>query len=403
MKRGRKTNRLLDFWVGIPLLNILTFFRRRRKPPAKPMRIGLMCYVAQGDTLLFSGVLQDIRAAFPSANITHICSRLNTAAANIISGADEKLVIEPTKPWVTIPLLRTQHFDVLVDFTSWPRLTALYTLLAGAKYTVGFDSLNQQRASAFDCPVVHRYDRHELSNFRALLHESGLAPGIESFHDPSVQIESPENPPFASEPDVIVLHLWASGNLGLLRQWPEDRWLELSKRLAQPNTLFLISGASYDMEHINPFVERMRASGLRCEPFVSPDGFRTLTYIMRRARLVVSVNTGVMHLAAIAGAPLVGLSGPTSNVRWGPVGPNALGVDSPGNGCGYLHFGFEFKGNPNDCMERISVDMVYATAQTLLQQSCDGDNTAKDNQEHVDLPTRAAANMGQELRLEHKQ
>jgi ADP-heptose:LPS heptosyltransferase len=73
-----------------------------------------------------------------------------------------------------------------------------------------------------------------------------------------------------------------------------------------------------------------------------------------------------MHLAAIAGAPVVAINGPNRNGRWGPLGPHAFGVEAPGEGCGYLHLGFNFDGNPTDCMERISVDQVFAAAQPLL-------------------------------------
>jgi len=116
---------------------------------------------------------------------------------------------------------------------------------------------------------------------------------------------------------------------------------------------------------MEPFVQRLQAAGLRAEPFVSPDGFRTLTHLLRRARLVVSVNTGVMHLAAIVGARLVAINGPNRNGRWGPIGPRAVGVEAPGKGCGYLHLGFNFDGQPTDCMERTTVDQVYSATQEV--------------------------------------
>ena len=87
--------------------------------------------------------------------------------------------------------------------------------------------------------------------------------------------------------------------------------------------------------------------------------------MLRRARVVVSVNTGVMHLAAIVGAPTVSINGPNRNGRWGPVGPRALGVEAPGPGCGYLHLGFNFDGQATDCMERISVEQVATAAEQV--------------------------------------
>jgi len=369
MQRGRTSNRRLDYWAGTPLLNLLATFHRRHTAPAQIRRIGVMCSPALGDTLLFSGALQDVRSAYPEAHITHICMKQNLAAAEIIPGADARLLIDLTKPLATIRSLRAQRFDVLLDFTSWQRLTAFYTLLSGAKYTVGFRTPGQNRSRGYDRTVEHRSDCHEVVNFRSLLLgsgllDSGLAAEVSS-HAPAIVIEDSLETPFAAEPDLLVLHPWASGQRSWLREWPEQRWLELAQQLAMPETLFVVTGAPSDAGRMEPFVQRLQASGLRAEGFISPDGFRTLTHLLRRARLVVSVNTGVMHLAAIARARVVAINGPNRNGRWGPIGPWAVGVEAPGEGCGYLHLGFDFDGQPTDCMERTTVDQVYAATQEV--------------------------------------
>jgi len=367
MQRGKRKNRLLDYWVGTPLLNLLATFHHRRLPPSDLQKIGVICSPALGDTLLFSAPLQDLRAAFPAAHIVHICMNQNLAAAEIIPGADARLLIDLTSPLDTIAKIRAQRFDVLLDFSSWQRLTAFYTLLSGAKYTVGFHTPGQHRSRGYDRTVEHTADRHEVDNFRGLLVGSGLAPPIATGHAPAITVTASPAPPFEQESDIVALHLWASGQRSWLREWPEDRWIELACRLARPETLFAITGAPSDLEHTNPFVARMRAAGLRCEPFISPDGFRTLTSLLRQTRLVVSVNTGVMHLAAIAGAPTVAINGPNRNGRWGPVGPHAIGVEAPGEGCGYLHLGFNFDGQATDCMERTTVDQIHAAARQIQE------------------------------------
>ena len=366
MQRGKPRNRLADYWLGTPLLNLLASLHRRRVPPRRIEHLGVMCSPALGDTLLFSAALQDVRAAFPDVRITHVCMRQNLAAAEIIPGADRRLEINLTRPLETIQLMRAERFDALLDFTSWQRLTALFTLMSGARYTAGFESPGQHRSRGYDRTVPHREDRHEVQNFRALLQGSGLEPPIETGHTPAICVAAPKDVPFAEERDVVALHLWASGQRSWLREWPEERWVELAKRLAHEDTLFVITGAPSDVPRMQPFVERMRAAGLRCEAFVSPDGFRTLAEVLRRTRLVVSVNTGVMHLAAIAGARVVAINGPNRNGRWGPVGPRAVGVEAPGEGCGYLHLGFNFDGQATDCMERTTVDQVYAAAKELM-------------------------------------
>jgi ADP-heptose:LPS heptosyltransferase len=289
----------------------------------------------------------------------------NFAAAEIIPGADGRVLIDLTQPLETIRRIRERRVDVLFDFTSWQRITAFYSMLGGAKFTVGFRTPGQWRSRGYDRTVEHRADRHEVENFRALLAGSGFTPPIAGTHLPAINVAAPPAPLYPREPDIVALHLWASGQRSWLREWPEERWIELAKRLAGPQTLFLITGAPADRPRTDPFVARMNAAGLRAEAFVSPDGFRTLANLLRRARLVVSVNTGVMHLAAIAGAATIAINGPNRNGRWGPVGPRAVGVEAPGEGCGYLHLGFDFDGRATDCMERTTVDQVAAAAAKL--------------------------------------
>ena len=63
----------------------------------------------------------------------------------------------------TLGAIREAHLDVIVDPTSWPRLTALYCILSGAM-TVGFHSDGQLRHYGFDIAVAPLLSRHEVEN-----------------------------------------------------------------------------------------------------------------------------------------------------------------------------------------------------------------------------------------------
>jgi heptosyltransferase I len=317
-----------------------------------------MCSPALGDTLLFSAVEQDVRARFPRAELIHFCMKQNFAAAELLPWADRRVIISLTKPAESIRRMRSEQLDVLLDFTSWQRLTAFYSLMAGAKFTAGFETAGQSRGRGYDVPVEHRSDRHEVDNFRALIESVGISAGSQ----PGVVVPALSEEPLAAERDLVVFHLWASGTRSWLREWPEDRWLALAKRLSRPETCFVITGAPSDQIRTGPFVRRMLEAGLKAVAFSGSDGFVSLAHVLNRARVVVSVNTGVMHLAAVLGTPTVSINGPNRNGRWGPMGVCAVGVEAPGEGCGYLHLGFEFDGKSLDCMERISVERVLAAA-----------------------------------------
>jgi heptosyltransferase III len=355
----------MDICVGIPVLNAVAAFRPLRKYPDKVERIGVMSSLALGDTLLCSAAVRNVRDHFPAKHLVYFCGSQNVAAAELIPGIDELVVINLLKPYETVCRMRDRHLDLLLDFSSWQRLTALYSVMSGARFTAGFRTPGQHRHRGYDHVTEHTRDRHELDNFRALLESVGIA----SYHAPYIvppKILMPEL--LTRGKEIVVFHLWPSGMHSYTREWPEDRWVALAKSLAghrkEDEILFVITGSPADQFRSEPVVEKLRAEGLGAEVFVGRDGFASLCQILLHAGLVVSVNTGVMHLAAILGAPTISLNGPTNNNRWGPVGPRAIGVQPSGEGYGYLHFGFE--PGPTDCMEGITVDMVLAAAYGLI-------------------------------------
>ena len=208
-----------------------------------------MCSPALGDTLLFSGALQDVRRHFPDAELVHFCMAQNVAAAELIPGADRRVVLELTKVGGSIGRMRAERLDLMLDFTSWQRLTAFYTMMAGARFTVGFKTAGQYRSRGYDVAIEHRDDRHEVENFRGLLRGVGIEAGAA----PRVVVPPGEAAVAAGETDVVAFHLWASGARSWLREWPEDRWIELAQRIGRSGTLFLITGAPSDMERTGAF------------------------------------------------------------------------------------------------------------------------------------------------------
>jgi len=325
-----------------------------------------MCSFALGDTLLFSSALQGIRAHFPTQQLIFFCGPQNKAAAELLTGIDAMVSINILKPRYTIRRMREQKLDLLLDFSAWQRLTAFYSLLSGARFTAGFRTPGQYRHRGYDRTAPHSPDLHEVDNFRSLLQ----AMGITERHAPALLPPAvPEPALLARGRQIVVFHLWPSGVRSFLREWPLDRWIALAhelKKLVGSDVLFVITGAPSNLERCEAFCRQIQADGLESEVFIGRDGLGALCQILLHARLVVSVNTGIMHLAAILGAPTISLNGPNRNGRWGPVGSQAVGIESPGTGCGYLHLGFEHGDLTAGCMERISVEMVCTVAADLL-------------------------------------
>jgi heptosyltransferase-3 len=408
MRRGSKRNHLLDRFAGVPLLHGAALARRLKRPPSNwasverdARRIGVLCSPALGDTLLFSAPLADLRQHFDRqaaagsepVEIVHLCMPENLPAAEIIAGADRRLVLNLIRPDQSIRRLRAERFDAVLDFTPWQRITALHTLLSGARFTAGFCSAGQARGVAYDLAVEHRRDCHELENFRAIPRALGIPSGAKPEILPDVldtdgqnaacwaqlwraATGSAEPPP---QPDnLVVFHPWPAGTGRELREWPAERWKTLAAELTRlrPGLCIAVTGGPADEPQVRQLVGQLGAGHLlasasRVFGFQGPDGLRSVAALLRRARLAVAVNTGIMHLAAIAGTPTVGISGPTAEHRWGPIGPRVRSVTPADGSGGYLHFGFEHPRDTARVMDRISVEQVVRASTELLAQSRD--------------------------------
>ncbi len=367
--KSSRFERLLDFYLGVPLVFLVGALHRRRTPPQRIASIGLLQTSAIGDTVLITAALADLRRAFPDARLVMVLGPANAELGKLIGAADDIVVLPVRKPWRAVPLLRRLALDVLIDFAPWPRLNALYSALSGARYTIGFETGGQHRHFAYDGRARHRTDRHEIENHGALIALLGVRPSgrpaliLAAAGQGGGQTELGAEP---YQPDLIVLHPWPGGSAAALKRWPAEGWVALARALAERGFRMVITGGGQDS---GPTDALIRAAGLPPDRLSSRAGALSLAgtaALLCRARALVSVDTGTMHLAAALGVPVVALHGPTSPARWGPVGERCAAVASPAPGAGYIQLGFDFPPNPPPCMEAITVEAVLAALDRVL-------------------------------------
>lgn len=356
--RGNPRLKLGDRYAGIPVAGAIGMARRalhggRRPVPERWERIGLLKTAGIGDTVLLSAILADLRAQRPDARVSLFVTRTNAGFAALLEGPDEVVVLPVRDPLGAARALRRRRLDVLVDFGAWPRLDALLCSLSGAVCTVGQRTRGQHRHWGYDLVLDHRADLHELDLYRRLIGTVGIRAGHDPHVAPPPGTAAPLTAPYA------VLHLWPGGANFHERSWPLDHWRALAEELHGRGLDLALTGGPGDAAPTRGLVERWRAAGLRAHCAAGGSPADCLAWVAG-ARGVVSVNTGVMHLAAAAGVPTVGLSGPTSCRRWGPVGARARCVPSPVVPDGYLDLGFERDDRYPDAMSSITVLSVLA-------------------------------------------
>jgi len=362
-ERGRGFLRKLDRWIGVPLLLLLSRFRKKRAKPQQFQSVGICVFAAIGDALLASSLIADLKLALPGVKITIFATQANKVAFDLVEGYDDLVLVPITKPLAAIQQLREHPVDILIDTSQWSRIGALVAGLSGAGCTIGFETEGQKRHYVFDFAVKHSSTVHELSNFGALLEPLG----IKANFLPPVAISRILGPSCLKiKQPYVVLHPWASGNHFELREWPQTCWVELAQKLANAGYGIVISGGPSDEGRAKDLCDQIsRSSPGELLSLAGNASLLDSAAYLQSAAAVVSVNTGTMHLAALLSAPLVALHGPTNPDRWGPNYPGSTDqhktiILGPGTQAGgaYLNLGFEYPDNPVYLMDQISVEAV---------------------------------------------
>lgn len=358
-ERANPTLHFLDRYAGIPTIAILGSLKAKRRLPSKIGSIGLLKTGAIGDTVLISAVVADLRSALPDASIIFYAGKSNLEIVRMLDGIDRVIQVPTHNVPAGVRAIRSTAVNVLLDFGQWSRLEALFSFFSRSAFTVGFRTRGQHRHYGYDLFVDHSFETHELENLRLLVRSLG----VETRNVPFLRAPQKDCP---GPQDYVVFHLWPGGRRRKLKEWPTGRWLQLIEDFASHEMNVVLTGAPSDRARNDELIAR---TTLGTRGFVTNAAGRNLeetAVLLSRAKLVVSVDTGLMHMAAALGVPLVALHGPTASKRWGPVSPAAVVVETGQDGCGYINLGWEHPAHPAACMEGVSYEAVYNAGRGLL-------------------------------------
>ena len=357
--RGNRVLHFVDRYGGIPAVALLGALRGRRRFPASISSIALLKAGAIGDTVLLSAAVGDLRRAFPHAWLVLFSAESNYEIGRMLGGVSKVFRVPISNPVAALRILRSVPVDVILDFGQWSRAEALFSLASKSAFTAGFQTTAQYRHYGYDIAVEHSAEVHELENYRALVRTLGVQA------DSMPHLEALEANPLA-ERSYVVCHLWPGGINSDVKEWPLKNWTQLFGELMRRGLEVVLTGSLADRNRNQELTTSLPRDALDNVHNVAGLDLAKTAAVLAGARLVVSVNTGIMHMAAALGSSVVGLQGPTSSKRWGPIGEKSIAVDSTLKGCGYLNLGWEYPKNPPACMEAISLESVVHACDALL-------------------------------------
>lgn len=155
----------------------------------------------------------------------------------------------------------------------------------------------------------------------------------------------------------------APGSVAQSRRWPSRQFAVLADRLAEAGHQVLLLGSPADRSVAE---EVARQSRTRPKVWAGRTSLRQAMALIRRLDVLVSNDSGAMHLAYAQNVPAVVVQGAADFRVTGPFGPNSQVVRSEQLDC-VPCVRNECPRNDQACMETISMDQVWAKVQDVIR------------------------------------
>ncbi|MBI5902729.1 MAG: glycosyltransferase family 9 protein [Deltaproteobacteria bacterium] len=384
-ERGNFWLKLADRCLGIPLLLALSSFRRKgihARGNVLAIKVGTI-----GDTLLLLPVLKAIKEAEGVSSLDVVAGRGNFEVLRRYPFIDNVKVFEISKAArnpsyfkAFLAELNGKEYGVVADFEPWPRVTAILSLMVKTGIKVGFDTKGQHRHFAYDIKVPHGNHVHESGNYSSLASAFDIKTEVPLkmldfpvLDEEKEQVEKALKELGIKEEKLVLIHPWSSGYKGWLKEWGAGNFSALALLLSRDGYTVGITGVKGEA-HMSE--EIVAGSSGAAVSFCGRFNLGSTAWLIKKSRLLISVNTGIMHLGSIMCTPLIVLDGPAGALRWGPAGAGKSCIikgDFPCSPC--LSLGFEYKCKDGGCMASISIDSVYGKAKEMLGEFSSGSKT----------------------------
>ncbi|MEO8043615.1 MAG: lipopolysaccharide heptosyltransferase II, partial [Spartobacteria bacterium] len=271
----------------------------------KPFRILIRSSNWLGDSVISIPAVRAIKRGRPDARITILAPEKIAAVWKLVPEVDEVLSLGRKSLWSAVSLLRRERaFDVGIVFPNSLRV-ALELWLAGIPRRVGFAGhrrrwlLNQ---------VVRPVERkgappHQAEHYLDLARSLGVDATVDEIALPSAVRVSDGR-----------IGLCPGAEYGPAKRWLPERFAAVAAAIGGEWVLF---GTAKDAA---VGAEIANALGEQCRNLIGQTTLEQLIEELQKCRLLLTNDTGTMHLATLLGVPVVAVFGSTEPSLTGPLG-----------------------------------------------------------------------------------
>jgi lipopolysaccharide heptosyltransferase II len=332
------------------------------QPQAKPVIVAKSILLIRpggiGDAVLLIPCIQAIRNRYPSVKITVLAERRNGAVFGLCPDIDKLLMYDHSAE-----LLKTlrDNYDVVIDTEQWHRLSAVVARMTRAPLLIGYAT--NERSRLFTHSVPYSHDDYEVDSFLGLLEPLKIEPKKKLNRFLTV-------PDDAAQKAALLLNPLAGKRFVVFfpgasipeRRWGADRFKHVAEQLAVTGIDVVVVGGKDDRELGDVITFGGLGLNLACLTSLPETAA-----VIDKSALLLSGDSGVLHLAVGLGKPTVSLFGPGRAKKWAPRGDRNIVIDKglPCSPC------TTFGTTPTcpigaKCMKDITVDEVFNSVMMLL-------------------------------------
>lgn len=393
INRARK----IDFLVGMPLCFLLSaientqksfFYRPKPLTKISPKKIILLELSEMGSAILAYPLIEKVKEKYPSAEIYFWIFKENSEVIglfnliprnNIIVMRGKNIVTLFIDSLKNILKIRKKKIDTVIDLELFSRFSSILSYLSGAMTRAGFYRYKLEglyRGSLHTHKVMYNPYFHISRNFSFLIDAldapSGNAPSVKipreegDYFLPKIKMGDREteevrnkikmiNSSFKDSNRIVVMN-FSTDNKISVRQWPPAYYLELSEKILKKQGVFIVFTGVGLRDTLSFFPNDGRYINL-----IDRITVKELLGLFNISRLLISHDSGIIHLASLTDIHIISLFGPETPLLYSPLTKNKR-VFYKNFSCSPCLSAYNHRNSAcmdNQCMRAISVDEVF--------------------------------------------
>ena len=278
-----------------------------------------------GDAICTLPFIKKLKESYPNARISVLAMPRNKEIFENNSDINQLFIFEDAKainPVYLLKFLKTlkkQDFDIVFDLEQWYRFPAVISWIVGNKIRVGYAT--NEKKFLYNKKIEYSQNRYEVLCFLDQLKILDIT--IKEDCQPNLTVFSKDITfvnQFLKKRNIKKFIIIAPCAYKTEKMWPKERYTDLINEIINKFQIILLGGKD-EASVINYIASKIDKK----EKIISIAGELTIMQcaaIIKKAKLSIGGDTGLMHIAAAVGTPTISLFGPTIKEKWAPRGKN---------------------------------------------------------------------------------